>query len=93
MSETEDAVPEKEPVIAPDSIELIVSDKDFSDFRSLDQAIRVRIVLDFNGDVTNMLNRVHNGKDVVFVKAEPTFEKKVVKRDFKGNRVYLKMDH
>ena len=92
VSETE-PVPEKEPVMAPESIELIVTDKDFSDFRSLDQAIRVRTGLDFNGNVTNMLNRVHNGKDVVFVKAEPTFEKKVVKRGFKGNRVYLKMDH
>ena len=73
--------------------EKMIPPEDMDIFRSIEQSIRVRTGLKFNDEVTDMLNGVHNGNEVVFVKAEPKFEKKGEKRGWKRKATYLKMDH
>jgi hypothetical protein len=73
--------------------EKLIGSDDMAIFRSIDQSIRVRTGLKFNDEVTRVLKGMHNGNDVVFVKAEPEFKKKMEKRGYKGKPVYLKMDH
>jgi hypothetical protein len=71
----------------------MISSDEMSIYRSIEQSLRVRTGLGFNDDVTKMLNRVSDGTNVVFVKAEPEFEKRLTKRGFKYKPIYLQMDH
>ena len=73
--------------------EKLIGADDMAIFRSIDQSMRVRTGLNFNDDVTKMLKSVHNGNEVVFVKAEPEFKKEFEKRGYIGKPIYLKMDH
>ena len=75
------------------TVEKLIGSDEMSIYRSIDQSIRVRTGLKFNDEVTDMLKGAHNGKEVVFVKAEPEFEKKGEKRGWKKKPTYLKMDH
>lgn len=77
----------------PAAPEQPVTQVDLSIFRSIDQSIKVRNGQKFNQDVTAMLESVQDGTHVVFVKAEPEFEKKMTKRGFKYKPIYLQMDH
>lgn len=70
-----------------------VSETDLSIFRSYDQSLRARNGHKFNQDVTDMLVSVADGKNVVFLRAEPNFEKKLTKRSFKCKPISLQMDH
>lgn len=75
------------------TVEKLIDTGDLAIYRSIDQSIRVRTGLKFNDEVTNVLKAVHNGNEVVFVKAEPEFERKGEKRGWKRKATYLKMDH
>ena len=87
MNDTEVPAPDKAVVEQP------VSDVDLSIYRSYDQSQRVLTGNNFNRDVTKMMQRVNNGTSVIFVRAEPEFEKKGEKRGWKRKPTYLKMDH
>jgi hypothetical protein len=77
----------------PTSPEHLAIESELSTFRSIDQSLKVRNGHRFNQDVTDMLQSVHDGTNVVFVKAEPEFEKTPTKRGFKYKPIYLQMDH
>ena len=88
------SVPEK--VVAANSAviaETLIDVSDMAIFRSIDQSMRARGGSKFNDVVTDMLRGVHNGNDVVFVKTEPTFERKGEKRGWKRKATHLQMDH
>lgn len=73
--------------------EKLIGVDDMIIFRSIDQSMRARSGNKFNDVVTDMLRGVHNGDDVVFVKTEPTFERKGEKRGWKRKATHLQMDH
>ena len=94
-NESEEVVVPAEAVASNETLtaEKLIGEDDLSIFRSIDQSIRVRTGLNFNEEVTKMLKKAHDGNSVVFVKAEPDFEKKGEKRGWKKKPTYLKMDH
>ena len=63
--------------------EKLIGADDMAIFRSIDQSMRSRGGSNFNDVVSEMLNKVKNGSDIVFVKTEPTFERKGDKRGWK----------
>jgi hypothetical protein len=73
--------------------EKLIDSGDLSIFRSIDQSMRARGGSKFNDVVSEMLNGVHNGHDIVFVDTEPTFERKGEKRGWKRKATHLQMDH
>ena len=96
MNETSNEVAAAEvPAIdnSPLTAEKLIDVGDLEIFRSIEQSIRVRTGLNFNEEVTAMLNGVNNNDTVVFVTAEPSFEKKGEKRGWKKKPTYLQMDH
>ena len=86
----EDKIVEGTTIDVPD---MPVSDVDLSIFRSYDQSVRAKHGHEFNQQVTEMLLSVADGKNVIFLRAEPIFEKKWTKRGFKCRPIKLQMDH
>lgn len=86
-------MPEKTVVGADIASEQPVSEVDLSIFRSYDQSLRARNGHKFNQEVTDMPKSVSDGKNVVFLRAEPNFEKTWTKRSFKCRPISLQMDH
>ena len=67
---------------------------DFDSFVSAEQSLRALNGNAFNHDVTDMLHGITNKTDVIFMGAEPKFEKHWEKRGiFKCKPIYLQMDH
>ena len=93
--EIDEAAVPAEPIVdnSPLTAEKLIDEGELEIFRSIEQSLRVRTGLNFNENVTEMLKKAHNGDTVVFVKAEPDFEKKGEKRGWKKKPTYLKMDH
>ena len=73
--------------------EKLIGSDDMAIFGSIYQSLRARGGSKFNDVVSEMLRGVKNGSDVIFVKTEPTFERKGEKRGWKRKATHLQMDH
>jgi hypothetical protein len=73
--------------------EKLIGSDELSIFRSIDQSIRARGGSNFNDVVSEVLRKIEDKRNVVFVKTEPTFERKGEKRGWKKKATHLQMDH